>query len=433
MVEVVLIDFSDVHYDYVQKWLCSAVDVMSMCNLTESPNVFMMSSQGNTDIANNDLQTYLLQLSEQVEMPKGNLEVLVQASFAATLYTIKQKIDKQNLSNIQVIASKGRKATLELYIEQLFTAIYEFTFETLVIGNEGEITPQSPVKECVLLNQQRSDIWKDIRMFLAQLKGVMGEIVILKSLLIPDLFLHGFTTRTGGISYLPGLSSLNLFSSRKRRDPKAVVTENIRRLSIRAGFNPQTFCLAKVSHGNGVWSLGKPEPENYDAIVTNRKGVTLAAPGADCIPLLFADPVQHVCGVAHAGWKGTLAGVAMATVTTMTTEFGCQVKDILVAMGPCVGPCCFTLHQEAAQEFMKIEPSCVKMADSPRPSVDLRRTTRVLLECGGILSENISDDSTSSRYGAVSVCTVCHPDAFFSHIRDGSNFGTQVGFISVQG
>ncbi|XP_048396600.1 purine nucleoside phosphorylase LACC1 isoform X3 [Stegostoma tigrinum] len=187
-----------------------------------------------------------------------------------------------------------------------------------------------------------------------------------------------------------------------------------------------------VSHGNTVWSLGKPEPESYDAIVTNRIGVTIAAPGADCIPLLFADPVQHVCGVAHAGWKGTLAGVAMATVSTMTAEFGCRAKDILVAMGPCVGPCCFTLHQDVAQEFMKIEPSCVKMADSPRPSVDLRRTTRVLLERGGILSGNISDASTGSRYGEVTVCTVCHPDTFFSHIRDGSNFGTQIGFISVQ-
>ncbi|XP_048396599.1 purine nucleoside phosphorylase LACC1 isoform X2 [Stegostoma tigrinum] len=282
------------------------------------------------------------------------------------------------------------------------------------------------------MSQQRDDIWKDIWMFMAQLKGVMGEIVILKSLLIPDLFLHGFTTRTGGISYLPGLSSLNLFSSWKRRDPKAVVTENIRRLSMSAGFNPQMYYLAKVSHGNTVWSLGKPEPESYDAIVTNRIGVTIAAPGADCIPLLFADPVQHVCGVAHAGWKGTLAGVAMATVSTMTAEFGCRAKDILVAMGPCVGPCCFTLHQDVAQEFMKIEPSCVKMADSPRPSVDLRRTTRVLLERGGILSGNISDASTGSRYGEVTVCTVCHPDTFFSHIRDGSNFGTQIGFISVQ-
>ncbi|XP_048458863.1 purine nucleoside phosphorylase LACC1 isoform X1 [Rhincodon typus] len=246
MVEVVLIDFSDVHYDYIEKWLHSAVNIISTCNLTESSYVFMTYSQDNTDIVNNDIQKYLHQLSNQVEMPKANLEVLVQASFAAILYTVKQKIDKQSLSNIQVIVSTGRKAAFEVYVQQLFTATYKFTFETLVIGSEGEIKLQLP-GTCVLMSQQRDDIWKDIWMFMAQLKGVMGEIVILKSLLIPDLFLHGFTTRTGGISYLPGLSSLNLFSSWKRRDPKAVVTENIRRLSMSAGFNPQMYYLAKVT------------------------------------------------------------------------------------------------------------------------------------------------------------------------------------------
>ncbi|XP_067896296.1 purine nucleoside phosphorylase LACC1 [Heterodontus francisci] len=435
MMEVVLVDFSDVHYNYIQKWLCSAVDVMSMCNLIECPYVFITYSQRNTDIVNNDFQSYLYQLSEHVEMPKGNVEVLVQSSFAGILYTIKQKIDKWSLSIIKVIVSTERRAILELYIEQLFTAIYKFTFETLVIEGEGEIKLQLPVptiKQHFLLSQQTADIWKDIWAFLAQLKGVMGRIVILKSLLIPDLFLHGFTTRTGGISYLPGLSSLNLFSSLKRRDPKAVVTENVRRLSTCAGFNPKTFYLAKVSHGNTIWTLGKSEPNNYDGIVTNWKSVTIAAPGADCIPLLFADPVQQVCGVAHAGWKGTLAGVAMATVNVMMTEFGCSEKNILVVMGPCVGPCCFTLHQEAAREFIKIDTSCVKGINASSPLIDLRRATRVLLERGGILSENISDGSTGSKCTEVTLCTVCHPDMFFSYSRDGRNFGTQIGFISVR-
>ncbi|XP_048458864.1 purine nucleoside phosphorylase LACC1 isoform X2 [Rhincodon typus] len=185
MVEVVLIDFSDVHYDYIEKWLHSAVNIISTCNLTESSYVFMTYSQDNTDIVNNDIQKYLHQLSNQVEMPKANLEVLVQASFAAILYTVKQKIDKQSLSNIQVIVSTGRKAAFEVYVQQLFTATYKFTFETLVIGSEGEIKLQLP-GTCVLMSQQRDDIWKDIWMFMAQLKGVMGEIVILKSLLIPD-------------------------------------------------------------------------------------------------------------------------------------------------------------------------------------------------------------------------------------------------------
>uniref|UniRef100_UPI00398E7EAE purine nucleoside phosphorylase LACC1 n=1 Tax=Pristiophorus japonicus TaxID=55135 RepID=UPI00398E7EAE len=433
MVDVILVDFSDVQYDYIQKWLGGAVDVMSMYNLIECPYVFLMYSQRNPDSANNDVQSCLYQLSEHIAVPKEKLEVLVQSSLAAILYTIKQKIDKRSLSIIKVIVFPERKATLELYIQQLFTAIYKFTFETLMVGSEGEIKLQMPVpsiKEHVLTSQQTEDIWKDIWAFLAQLKGVMGQIVVLKSLLIPDSFLHGFTTRTGGISYLPGLSSLNLFSSTKRRDPKAVVNENVRRLGKSAGFNPKNFHLAKVNHGNTIWATGKSEPDYYDGIVTNWKGVTIAAPGADCIPLLFADPLQQACGVAHAGWKGTLAGVAMATVNAMVTEFGCNVKDILVVMGPCVGPCCFTLHQEAAREFMEIDSGSVRERDTPRPSIDLRRATRVLLERGGILSEKISDDCTRCECSAL--CTVCHPDMFFSYSRDGNNFGTQTGFISVR-
>jgi len=63
-----------------------------------------------------------------------------------------------------------------------------------------------------------------------------------------DIFLHGFTTRTGGISYIPTLSSCNLFSSSKRRDPQAVVKENLRRLANAAGFNPENFHRVKVSY-----------------------------------------------------------------------------------------------------------------------------------------------------------------------------------------
>ncbi|XP_074844449.1 purine nucleoside phosphorylase LACC1 isoform X2 [Carettochelys insculpta] len=239
------------------------------------------------------------------------------------------------------------------------------------------------------------------------------------------IFLHGFTTRTGGISYIPTLSSFNLFSSSKRRDPKVVVKENLRRLANAAGFDPETFHHVKVNHANDVWIMGKPQPDSYDGIVTNWKDVTIAAPGADCIPVLFADPVKKACGAAHSGWRGTLLGVAMATVNAMVTEYGCNLKDILVVLGPAVGPCCFTLSQESAQEFYNLDPKCVRRFESSTPNVDIRRATRILLETGGILPHNIQDDSFT-------FCTACHPDKFYSHVRDGPNFGTQMGFISIR-
>nr|XP_046259620.1 purine nucleoside phosphorylase LACC1 isoform X2 [Scatophagus argus] len=246
-----------------------------------------------------------------------------------------------------------------------------------------------------------------------------------------NCFGHGFSTRAGGVSYIPTLSALNLFSSSRRRDPGAVVLENRRRLALHAGFHPRPLHLVKVAHANDVWVLGKAEPESYDAVVTNQTGVVLAAPGADCMPILFADPVSKVIGAAHAGWRGTLMGVATATVDAMVTEFGCRVSDITVAVGPSVGACCFTLDRDHALDFSRINPDCVSDLDSARPHVSIRLANRTLLEKGGILPEHIHDDTVTER-PSVTPCTSCHPEAFFSHVRDGLNFGTQVGFLWIK-
>ncbi|XP_063160371.1 purine nucleoside phosphorylase LACC1 isoform X2 [Candoia aspera] len=192
------------------------------------------------------------------------------------------------------------------------------------------------------------------------------------------------------------------------------------------------FHRIKVNHANDVWVMGKPQPDSYDGIVTNQRGTTIAAPGADCIPVLFADPVKKVCGAAHSGWQGTLLGVSMAVVNAMVTEYGCDVKDILIVLGPSVGPCCFKLPQESAKEFYKIDPKCVRCFESPSPYVDIRRATRVLLEAGGILPTNIQDDSITDPNQNLTLCTSCFPEKFYSHVRDGENFGTQIGFISIK-
>ena len=120
-------------------------------------------------------------------------------------------------------------------------------------------------------------------------------VTVLYSTLIPtDSFNHGFTTRYGGISTFGTLSSLNLMYNPKKRDPLINVQENRRRLSKACGFDIVTFHPAKTSHGATVWVLGDPEPNNYDAMVTNQSHVTLAVPGADCAILLFCDPVKKV-------------------------------------------------------------------------------------------------------------------------------------------
>ncbi|XP_067418866.1 purine nucleoside phosphorylase LACC1 [Emydura macquarii macquarii] len=439
MAEAVLIDLFTLQMNSqnngIQKLLCSTLESIEKRYPISAPFVYIMCYQTPRN-KRSSKQDSLLNVINGFQILKKGIEVVCMTSTAAALYTVKEKLDEKDLSIIKIILPVQRKALMKVFIDHLFTAVYQFEFEDLWLDCEGNNLQQiaEPQSDIQMLSDQEMELIKsEIQTYLESLPGLNGELTILKSSLIPGhVFLHGFTTRTGGISYIPTLSSFNLFSSSKRRDPKAVVKENLRRLATAAGFDPETFHSVKVNHASDVWIMGKPQPDSYDGIVTNQKGVTIAAPGADCIPVLFADPVKKACGAAHSGWHGTLLGVAMATVNAMITEYGCSVKDILVVLGPSVGPCCFTLPQKSAKEFYNLDPKCVRQFESPTPYIDIRKATRILLETGGILPQNIQDDTVTDHSQNLTFCTACHPDKFYSHVRDGTNFGTQIGFISIR-
>ncbi|XP_015666570.1 laccase domain-containing protein 1 [Protobothrops mucrosquamatus] len=401
--------------------------VMPKKGLKESKGYFMCCRTSDCEKNDKDLEATLKKVGD----------VAAAETYVEALYTMKQKLDEKGEEKIVLLLSGQRKSLVRKHIDQLFTGFYQFELIELPLSVKEQrlkksLESRSKIRPRLDPEAERM-IPKEINQFLERLPSLKGNLTILKSSLIPEhVFLHGFTTRTGGISYVPTMSSLNLFSSSKRRDPPAVVKENLRRLSQAAGFNPDMYHSMKVNHANDVWVMGRPQPKSYDGIVTDQRGVTVAAPGADCIPLLFADPVRKVCGAAHSGWQGTLLGVSMAVVTAMVTEYGCKVKDILVVLGPSVGPCCFTLPKESARDFYKIDPTCVRCFESPNPYVDIRRATRLLLEAGGVLPVNIQDDSITDPEQNITLCTSCYPDKFFSHVRDGENFGTQIGFISIQ-
>ncbi|NWU96409.1 LACC1 protein, partial [Upupa epops] len=437
MVEAVLIDLFDLPADLqnnIQGLLCERLKTLEKCSSIPAPFVYVMCCQRQGSEMSGE-QESLLPALDGFQSLKKRLEVVRGLTTAAVLYTVKRSLDEKDLSSIKVILPTFRKEAMKVYIGYLFTAVYRFEFEDLQVASDCEsLQIAEPWSEAQTLPiQDVALIQSDIQRYLESLPSLKGELTILRSSLIPDdIFLHGFTTRTGGISHIPTLSSCNLFSSSKRRDPQVVVKENLRRLAKAAGFNPEAFHRVKIDHANAVCIMGKTEPDSYDGIVTDQKDVTIAAPGADCIPVLFADPVRKACGAAHSGWKGTLLGVSMATVNAMVSEYGCHVKDILVVLGPSVGPCCYTLPRESAEGFHRIDPRCVRLFDSANPYVDIRRATRILLESGGIPPENIQDDSVTDHTQNITLCTACHPDKFYSHFRDGSNFGTQIGFISIR-
>ncbi|NWH70083.1 LACC1 protein, partial [Piaya cayana] len=306
MVEAVLLDLFNLPANLqnsIQGLLCNIAETIEKCSSIPAPFVYVMCSQRQGNERNGEQASMFPDLRD-LQSLKKRLEVVHASTTAAALYTIKQRLDEKDLSIVKVILPTLRKDLMKVYIDHLFTPVYQFEFEDLQVAADGKhlqiADPQS--EEQTFSTQDVALIQSEIQTYLKSLPSLKGELTILRSSLIPgDIFLHGFTTRTGGISYIPTLSSCNLFSSSKRRDPQVVVKENLRRLAHAAGFNPETFHRVKIDHGNAVCVMGKTEPDNYDGIVTNQKGVTVAAPGADCIPVLFADPVRKACGAAHSG------------------------------------------------------------------------------------------------------------------------------------
>lgn len=236
-------------------------------------------------------------------------------------------------------------------------------------------------------------------------------------------FVHGFPERTGGIS-TGARTSLNL--GKRWGDGPEVVEENRRRLAVHAGYDPADLQATRHVHGTAVWAVGEPlaADAEFDGLVCDRPGPVLGAFAADCVPLLFADPAARVIGACHAGWRGTVNGVAAHTIARMT-ELGAQPARIRVALGPSIGPCCFEVGPEVVSEFAAAFGNVPKLVVQGlhKDHVDLRVALRASLERAGVTPEHIADQPP---------CTKCEPDRFFSYRRDGKDGGVHMAFIAMR-
>jgi len=115
-----------------------------------------------------------------------------------------------------------------------------------------------------------------------------------------------------------------------------------------------TVTLNQV-HGRGVVvvraAAATPQRQDADAIVANDPRMAVAVRAADCVPLLFADEKTGAVAAVHAGWRGTAAGAAGAALEALTREFGSRPADIIVAIGPSIGPCCYQVGSELVDAF----------------------------------------------------------------------------------
>ena len=163
---------------------------------------------------------------------------------------------------------------------------------------------------------------------------------------------HAFSTREGGVSVLPHPKSMNL--AFLRGDPDNIVQKNFSLFAEMLHTVPEHMVLASQQHTTkvvyatekhrgrgdadmGLFHLGKED--GVDAFVTDRPEVCLVIRTADCVPVLFADPEAHVIGAAHAGWRGTLGGIAAKTVCEME-KLGASRTRIRAVIGAAIGSCC---------------------------------------------------------------------------------------------
>ena len=182
--------------------------------------------------------------------------------------------------------------------------------------------------------------------------------------------------------------------------------------------------LMKQVHGATVrhapWDGARPEG---DAAVTTRYGVLLGIETADCLPVLLVDPWRVTVAAAHAGWRGTVAGVARAVVEVLTAA-GSRADDILAVLGPSIGPCCYEVGDELrpafAAAFGDDADGFFHRGPRGRAHLDLRAANVCQLERAGLPSENIHH---------VADCTHCRPDLYHSYRRDGPGSGRMLSFV----
>lgn len=268
-----------------------------------------------------------------------------------------------------------------------------------------------------------------------------------------DGLVHAVFTRWGGVSN-PPFASLNV--SLAVGDDPAAVAENRRRVATAMGVSLDNLVMAQQVHGSEVAVIGpeylkrpllapaipdQPDPARLpltipsaDALVTNVPGLALCLHFADCVPIILGDPEHRAVGLVHAGWRGTLEGIAQRTVQAMMRAFGTRPAALWAAIGPSIGPCCYTIDAQRAamvqaafpwwQEVLTLSPfrttpgnaspSLRAEANLKRISFDLWTANRRQLLEMGLLPNHIE---------VASICTACSTADFYSYRAEGRKTG----------
>jgi YfiH family protein len=237
---------------------------------------------------------------------------------------------------------------------------------------------------------------------------------------------HGLFTRLGGQSR-PPWASLNVGHT-VGDDPEAV-DANHHLICQALGLGMGDLVSPHQVHSATVGVVDEQDRgcvrEETDALITAVPGVPLLLRFADCVPLLIYDPVREVIGLAHAGWRGTLAGMARETVRAMSSAFGCYAPDLVAGIGPAIGPCCYQVGADVAlavEHTFGRHSGLLSRQNEGRWHLDLWRANQLQLAEAGVGEIEVSG-----------ICTACHTDEWFSHRAEGGRTGRWGALISLGG
>ena len=236
---------------------------------------------------------------------------------------------------------------------------------------------------------------------------------------------HAIFTRKGGVSPTPW-ASLNLGGT--VGDDVERVRENRLKAFRALHFSIENSFDVWQVHSAKVICVDQPRDQalpyiQADGIVTNQPGIVLFMRFADCVPILFVDPIQKAIGLVHAGWKGTLLKIAEVAIHTMRMKFGSRPADIIAGIGPSIAAHHYPVGKDVLVEAQKNIPQFVSEVcyqEDDRIYFDLWRANQLILQQNGVKSIQLANQ-----------CTACHTDDWFSHRAEKGKTGRFGVLISL--
>ncbi len=245
---------------------------------------------------------------------------------------------------------------------------------------------------------------------------------------------HAFSTKIGGVSKNE-FKSMNL--GFKSGDYKENVIKNYNIFCNATGFDIESLVASNQDHNTniriassedrGIGIYKDHDIKSIDGLITDTPEVTLVTYFADCVPIYFIDPIKKVIGLAHSGWKGTVKFLGSKMIEKMQETYHCNKYDIICAIGPCVGFCCFEVDKFVYDKFYNMNNIDIskfsKKLYNEKYIIDLNGVNQQILLNIGISEANIilSD-----------VCTKCNKDLLFSHRDMGFKRGSLCAMMSIE-